>query len=55
MVWTGAYSTFAVETFFKTSESIIVIQKTFRAHFILRRKDAVPDRKSILLLSCKWY
>ena len=30
--------------FFNTSESVIVTQRAFRAHFILRRNDAVQDR-----------
>ena len=28
----------------KTSESVIAVQRTFRAHFMLRQNDAVPGR-----------
>ena len=39
---------FAFEMFlFKTCESVITAQKAFCAHFMLRRNDAFPDRKSI--------
>ena len=30
--------------FFKTDESVIPIQRAFRAHFMLQRNDAVLDR-----------
>lgn len=35
--------------FFKTCESAIVTWRGFHAHVMLRRNDAVPGRKSILL------
>ena len=38
------HNVFAVETF-KTGESVIVTQRDFHAQFILRRNDAVPDKK----------
>ena len=44
MVWTGAHRVFAVETFLKTGKSVIAEQRAFRAHFMLRRNDAVPER-----------
>ena len=34
--------------FFRIGESVIATQRAFRAHFMLRRSDVVPDRKSIL-------
>ena len=40
---------FAVEKIFKTGESVISIQKTFRVHFILRRNNAISDRQTIQL------
>lgn len=49
MVWTGAHRAFAVETFLKNGESVTATQRAFRAHYMLGRNDAVPDRKSILL------
>ena len=43
---------FDVETclFFKTGESVIAIQRVFRASFMLHLYDTVPDRKSVPLL-----
>ena len=39
-----------VEMFsFKTVQSVIVTQKTSHAYFMLRRNDAVSDRKLILV------
>lgn len=35
---------------FNTARYIIKIQRAFRAHFMLRGNDAVPDWKSIMLL-----
>ena len=49
MVWNGAYCAFAVETFFKTGESVITTLRVFHAHFRLCQNDAVMDRKSILV------
>ena len=31
--------------FCKTGESLIATLKAFRAHFMLRRNDVIPDRK----------
>ena len=44
MCWTSAHYVFAVESFLKTGESVIATQKTFCAHFMRHRNDAVPDR-----------
>ena len=49
MSYTGGYCIFAVEMFFKTSESVIVKQRAFYAHFMLCQNDHVLDRKLILL------
>ena len=43
MALTSTYRTFAVETFFKTDDSVIDTQ-IFRAHFMLRQNYAVLDR-----------
>lgn len=48
MVCTGANCTFAIKTFFFNGE--YAIAKVFRARYMLGWNDAVPDRKSILLL-----
>ena len=41
---TDAYYAFAVKTFLKIGESVITTQTIFRAHFMLRWSDSVPDR-----------
>ena len=49
MDWTGAHRAFTCAKYFlKTSEFVIAILGDFQAHFLLRRNDAAPDRKSIL-------
>ena len=48
MAWTGAHYAFAVEMFFKTGESITAT--VFLYSFLVRKNDAVLDRKSILEL-----
>ena len=40
---------FAGDTFSKIYEFVFATQRAFRAHFMLRRSDAVTERKSILL------
>ena len=40
---------FHLKCFFKTGESVIVIQRAFCAYFMLCWNDAVLDRKSIML------
>ena len=47
MVCTCVHRTFVGATFFffKTGESVTATLGAFRAHFMLRRNDAVPDRK----------
>ena len=46
MGWPGAQRKFAVPEFpEKTGGSVIAAQRAFRAHFMARRNDAVPDRK----------
>jgi len=49
MGWSGEYSGFDVETFFKNNESVIATQRAFRRHFRLGRRAPVQDRKTILL------
>ena len=43
MALTSILTAFAVETFFKTDESVIAMQGSFRAQFMLRQNDAVLD------------
>lgn len=50
MAWTSARRVFAVETIFhKTGVSVIVIQRAFCVHYMLRQNYVVPGRKSIQL------
>lgn len=49
MAWPGEHCAFAVETFLKTSESVIEILRAFRVHFILSLKDTHLDGKSVVL------
>jgi len=49
MVWSNKQRTFAVETYFLQSHSIVVVQRAFRTRYQIPPRDQVPDRKSILL------
>ena len=49
MAWTGKHRAFIVENFLTNGESVIAALRNFRNHFQLRRRDPVPDRKSVLL------
>ena len=49
MVSNGAQRAFALEIIFNVGKSVIATQRAFRAHFMLSRNNAVPDRKSMLL------
>jgi len=39
---------FAVEQFFRNSDSVVTVQRLFRRKFNVERRGAIPDRKSIL-------
>ena len=41
---TSFYFKAEYEKSFKTGESLIATQRDFRAHFMLRRNNAVPDK-----------
>ena len=49
MAWTGKHRAFIVENFLTNGESVIAALRNFRNHFQLRRRDPVPDRKTVLL------
>jgi len=46
--WSEGHRVFAVETFFKNSDSATVMQRVFRQHFDIGRNGKVPAHQSIL-------
>ena len=46
--WSVEHRAFAVETFFKNSDSATVTQRVFRRHFDIGRKGKIPTRQTIL-------
>ena len=49
MVWSNEQRTFAVESYFSQSHSIVAVQRAFCTRYEIPPRDRVPDRKSILL------
>jgi len=49
MSWTNQQRAFAVETYFRKNECVAAIQRTFRTRFKILPRQAIPDRKSIIL------
>ena len=49
MLWSNGQRTFAVETYFSQSHSIVAVQRAFRTRYQIPPRDRVPDRKFILL------
>jgi len=47
MAWLGEHRAFIVEEFIKTGGSPVATQRAFHIHFALRRRGAVPDKKTI--------
>ena len=39
---------FAVEQFFRNSDSVVTVQRLFRRKFNVERRGAIPDRSTIL-------
>ena len=54
IAWFCAHGPFAVKNFFFNLMKLL-LSHNFHAHFQVRRNDAVPDRKVILLLYKKLY
>lgn len=46
--WSVEHRVFAVEQFFRNSESFVTVQRLFRQHFGVARHGLVPDRRAIL-------
>ena len=47
--WSVGDPAFAVETYFKNNDSVVVTQRIFRRHFDIRRNYSVPSRNTVLL------
>ena len=39
---------FAVEQFFRNSDSVVTVQRLFRRKFNVERRGAIPDRNTVL-------
>ena len=46
--WNVQHRVFAVEQFFRNSDSVVTVQRLFRRTFNVERRDAIPDRNTIL-------
>jgi len=47
--WSVEHRAFAVETYFKNSDSVVVTQRIFHRHFNIHQNDSVPSRNTVLL------
>jgi len=47
MAWLGEHRAFIVEEFIKNGGSPVATQRAFRIRFVLGRREAVPDKKTI--------
>ena len=43
VLWNEEHRVFAVEQFFKNSDSIVTVQRLFRRKFNVERRGAIPD------------
>ena len=41
--WNVEHRVFAVEQFFRNSDSVVTVQRLFRRKFNVERRDAIPD------------
>jgi hypothetical protein len=46
--WNVEYHVFAVEQFFRNSDSVVTVQHFFRRKFNVERRGAIPDQNTIL-------
>jgi len=46
--WNTEYRVFAVEQFFRYSDSVLIVQRPFRRKLNFQRRGAIPDRNTIL-------
>jgi transposase-like protein len=47
--WSVEHRAFAVETYFKNKDSVVLTQRIFRRHFNIHRNDSFPSRNTLLL------
>jgi hypothetical protein len=47
--WSVEHRAFAVETYFKNKDSVVLTQRIFRRHFNIHHNDSVPSRNTLLL------
>jgi hypothetical protein len=47
--WSVEHQAFAVETYFKNNNFVVVTQLIFHRHFNIHQNDSVPSRNTILL------
>ena len=47
--WSVEHWAFAVETYLKNNDSVVLTQRIFRRHFNIRRNDSIPSRNIVLL------
>ena len=50
--WNVEHRVFAVEQFFRNSDSVVTVQRLFRRKFNVVRRGAIPDRNTIIL---RWF
>ena len=46
--WNVEHRVFAVEQFFRNSDSVVTVQRVFRRQLNVERRGAIPDRNTIL-------
>jgi len=46
--WNVEHSVFAVEQFFRNSDSVVTVQRLFHRKFNVERRGPIPDRNTIL-------
>lgn len=46
--WTVQHRVFAIEQYFKSNESVITVQRSFRRKFNIERNGLIPDRNAVL-------
>jgi len=46
--WNVEHRVFAIEHFFRNSDSVVMVQCLFRRKFNVERQGAIPDRNTIL-------
>jgi transposase-like protein len=47
--WSVEHRAFAVETYFKNNDSVVLTEQIYRRHFNILRNDSVPSHSTLLL------